>query len=82
MLNIMELTPASPLGAFGAPEMHKRIEAMKLAYSDVHAYVADPRTYDTPVAQLLSKEYARKRAGGIDPNRANCEVKAGRSGRQ
>jgi gamma-glutamyltranspeptidase / glutathione hydrolase len=77
MLNIMELTPASPLGAFGAPEMHKRIEAMKLAYSDVHAYVADPRTYDTPVAQLLSKEYARKRAGEIDPSRANCEVKAG-----
>ena len=77
MLNIMELTPASPLGAFGAPEMHKRIEAMKLAYSDVHAYVADPRTYDTPVAQLLSKEYARKRAGEIDANRANCEVKAG-----
>jgi gamma-glutamyltranspeptidase/glutathione hydrolase len=77
MLNIMELTPASPLGAFGAPEMHKRIEAMKLAYSDVHAYVADPRTYDTPVAQLLSKEYARKRAAEIDPNRANCEVKAG-----
>ena len=35
---------------------------MKLAYSDVHANVADPRVHDTPVAQLLSKEYARKRA--------------------
>src|SRR5271170_5265631 len=77
MLNIMETTPASPLGAFSAPEMHKRIEAMKLAYSDVHANVADPRTHDTPVAQLLSKEYARKRAALIDPSRANCEVKAG-----
>jgi gamma-glutamyltranspeptidase/glutathione hydrolase len=77
MLNIMETSPASPLGAFGAPEMHKRIEAMKLAYSDVHAYVADPRAHDVPVAQLLSKEYARKRAAKIDPNRANCEVKAG-----
>ncbi len=77
MLNIMETSPASPLGAFGAPEMHKRIEAMKLAYSDVHANVADPRTHDTPVAQLLSKEYARKRAAEIDPQRANCEVKAG-----
>jgi gamma-glutamyltranspeptidase / glutathione hydrolase len=77
MLNIMEITPASPLGPFSAPEMHKRIEAMKLAYSDVHANVADPRTHDTPVAQLLSKEYARKRAAKIDPNRANCEVKAG-----
>jgi gamma-glutamyltranspeptidase/glutathione hydrolase len=77
MLNIMETSPASPLGAFSAPEMHKRIEAMKLAYSDVHANVADPRVHDAPVAQLLSKEYARKRAGQIDPNRANCEVKAG-----
>ncbi len=77
MLNIMETSPASPLGAFSAPEIHKRIEAMKLAYSDIHANVADPRTHDTPVAQLLSKEYARKRAGEIDPNRANCEAKAG-----
>lgn len=77
MLNIMETAPASPLGAFGAPEMHKRIEAMKLAYSDIHANVTDPRLHDVPVAQLLSKEYARKRAGEIDPNRANCEVKAG-----
>jgi gamma-glutamyltranspeptidase / glutathione hydrolase len=77
MLNIMETVPPSPLGAFGAPEMHKRIEAMKLAYSDVHANVADPRMHDAPVAQLLSKDYARKRAAGIDPHRANCEVKAG-----
>jgi gamma-glutamyltranspeptidase/glutathione hydrolase len=77
MLNIMETTPASPLGAFSAPELHKRIESMKLAYSDVHANVADPRTHDAPVAQLLSKEYARKRAAKIDPQRANCEVQAG-----
>jgi gamma-glutamyltranspeptidase / glutathione hydrolase len=77
MLNIMETSLPSPLGAFSAPELHKRIEAMKLAYSDVHAYVADPRVHDVPVDQLLSKEYARKRAAQMDPNRANCEVKAG-----
>jgi gamma-glutamyltranspeptidase/glutathione hydrolase len=77
MLNIMETSPASPLGAHGAPEMHKRIEAMKLAYSDIRANVADPRTHDAPVAQLLSKEYARKRAAQIDPNRAACDVTAG-----
>jgi len=77
MLNIMETAPPTPLGAFSAPELHKRIEAMKLAYSDVHANVTDPRVHDVPVAQLLSKEYARKRAAEIDPHRANCEVKAG-----
>jgi len=31
MLNIMEVSPASPLGPFSPEEMHKRIEAMKLA---------------------------------------------------
>ena len=52
MLNIMETTPASPLGAFSPAEMHKRIEAMKLAYADVRRYDADPRTYDVPVAAV------------------------------
>ena len=72
MLNIMETKPPTLLGAFSPVEMHKRIEAMKLAYSDVHRYDADPRTYDVPTAQLLSKQYAHKRAALIDPNRANC----------
>jgi len=77
MLNIMETQPPTVLGPFSPMEMHKRIEAMKLAYSDVHRYDADPRTYDVPTAQLLSKEYARKRAALIDPNRANCKVENG-----
>jgi gamma-glutamyltranspeptidase/glutathione hydrolase len=77
MLNIMETAPATPLGAFSPIEMHKRIEAMKLAYADVRRYDADPRAYDAPVAQLLSKEYARKRAALIDPNHAHCEVPPG-----
>jgi gamma-glutamyltranspeptidase/glutathione hydrolase len=77
MLNIMETSPASMFGPFSPAEMHKRIEAMKLAYSDLRRYDADPRTYDVPVGVLLSKEYARKRAALIDPGKANCEVPAG-----
>ncbi len=77
MLNIMETSPATPLGPFSPVEMHKRIEAMKLAYADVRRYDADPRTYDVPVAQLLSKEYASKRAALIDPNKATCDVPPG-----
>ncbi len=77
MLNIMQTQPKSPQGALSPSELHKRIEAMKLAYSDVHRYDADPRTYNAPVAQLLSKEYAQKRAALIDPNKANCKVTAG-----
>ncbi len=77
MLNIMETVPASPFGFSSPQEMHLRIEAMKLAYSDLRRYDADPRTYDVPVSALLSKEYVRKRAALIDPAKANCEVPAG-----
>jgi gamma-glutamyltranspeptidase / glutathione hydrolase len=76
MLNIMERTPAAAAGAFSPAEMHKRIEAMKLAYADVRRYDADPRTHDVPVAALLSKDYARKRAALIKES-ANCTVPAG-----
>jgi gamma-glutamyltranspeptidase / glutathione hydrolase len=79
MLNIMETSPAAPQGPFSPEEMHKRIEAMKLAYADVRRYNADPRTYDAPVRQLLSREYAHKRAALIDPAKANCEVPAGQA---
>ncbi|HTB12994.1 MAG TPA: gamma-glutamyltransferase [Bryobacteraceae bacterium] len=77
MLNIMETTPASAFGFASPQEMHERIEAMKLAYSDLRRYDADPRTYDVPLNILLSKEYARKRAALIDPAKANCDVPAG-----
>jgi gamma-glutamyltranspeptidase/glutathione hydrolase len=44
---------------------------MKLAYADVYRYNADPRSSRVPVAELLSKDYARERAKLIDPKRAN-----------
>jgi gamma-glutamyltranspeptidase/glutathione hydrolase len=77
MLNLMETVPVSPAGASSPAEMHKRIEAMKLAYADLRRYDADPRTYDVPVAALISKEYAKKRAALIDAGKANCDVPAG-----
>jgi len=77
MLNIMETAPASVFGFASPQEMHLRIEAMKLAYSDLRRYDADPRSSDVPVGALTSKEYAQKRAALIDPRKANCEVPAG-----
>ncbi len=77
MLNFMETRPLAAGGALSAEEMHKRIEAMKLAYSDLHRYNADPHTSDVPVPQLLSKEYARARGARIDPKKANCNVPPG-----
>ena len=77
MLNIMETTPASPDGSLSVAELHKKIEAMKLAYADLGRYNADPRFAKIPVKGMLSKEYARERAKLINSAKANCEVPAG-----
>jgi len=77
MLKIMSTRPLAADGPFSPAEWHKRIEAMKLAYSDVHRYVADPRSYDAPIAGLLSDGYAQQRAALIDSEHANCSVAAG-----
>jgi gamma-glutamyltranspeptidase/glutathione hydrolase len=77
MLNIMETSPASPDGPLNVVELHKKIEAMKLAYADLGRYNADPHFAKVPVQGLLSKKYAKERAKRIDPGKANCEVAAG-----
>jgi gamma-glutamyltranspeptidase/glutathione hydrolase len=77
MLNIMETSPASPDGPLSVAELHKKIEAMKLAYADLGRFNADPRFAKVPVKGMLSKEYARQRAQLINPGKANCEVAAG-----
>ena len=77
MLNIMEQTPPAPDGPQGTAELHKKIEAMQLAYADLQRYLADPRVSPVPVAGLLSKEYAAKRAKLIDPNKARCDYGPG-----
>jgi len=78
MLNIMETSLPSPDGPLSVPELHKKIEAMKLAYADLYRYNADPRFAKVPAQGLLSKDYARDRAKLIDPSRANCEVAPGK----
>jgi len=53
------------------------IEAKKLAYADMIRNVGDPSFHAVPVAELLSKEYAARRARLIDPAHANAGVAAG-----
>ena len=75
MLNMLEtFTPAAAPNA--VPELHRKIEAMKLAYADLR-YVADPERVKVPTAGLISKEYAASRAKLINPARANCDVQPG-----
>src|SRR5215472_16910700 len=72
MLNIMGTFQPDAGGPQGTVELHKKIEAMKLAYADLYRYNSDPRFGKVPVAGLLSKEYAAQRATLIDANKANC----------
>jgi len=78
MLNILEQFSPAKAGPLSAEELHKRIEAMKLAYADLARYNADPRFAKVPVAGLLSKDYAKQRAQLINPRKANCDTDAGR----
>jgi gamma-glutamyltranspeptidase / glutathione hydrolase len=72
MLNIMATSSPDKDGPAGAAELHKKIEAMKLAYTDLYRYDADPRFAHVPVEGLLSAGYAAERAALIDPAKANC----------
>lgn len=68
MLNLMEVAGF---------DVHTRIESMKLAYADVMAYNADPRFAKVPVAELLDKGYAARRARLIDVAKARCDAREG-----
>ena len=72
MLNIMETFQPDKDGPKGAVELHKKIEAMKLAYADLYRYNADQRFAAVPVTGLLDKSYAKERAAKINPEKANC----------
>ncbi|MBI1787742.1 MAG: gamma-glutamyltransferase family protein, partial [Acidobacteria bacterium] len=75
MLNILsQFEPEAPQSA---EDLHRKIEAMKLAYADLRRYVADPRFASVPTAGLLSMPYAAQRARLIDPDSARCTVGAG-----
>lgn len=77
MLNIMERFPMGDYEPFSADALHRKIEAQKLAYTDLARYLGDPKFGPVPVKELISKEYAKKRAELIDPQRASCSAAHG-----
>ena len=61
-----------------SPEaLHLRIEAVKLAFADRNAYIADPERAAVPIAELLAPEYAARRAARVDPRRALPDASPG-----
>jgi gamma-glutamyltranspeptidase/glutathione hydrolase len=70
ILNLLEPHDLKKYG-FGSPEhVHLFTEAKKLAFADRAASYADPDFYRTPVAKLLSKDYARERGKLIAMDKA------------
>lgn len=77
---IAALMALGMLDTFDAPkpgnlfdQFHLPIEAMKLAFADLHEYVADPSFMEENLTQaMLDRDYLRRRAALIDPRRASA----------
>jgi gamma-glutamyltranspeptidase/glutathione hydrolase len=77
MLNLMEPYDLKAMGPQSAEWLHVLIEAKKLAYEDRARFYADPEFAKVPTADLISKSYAKGRAGQLDPTKANIHPVAG-----
>jgi gamma-glutamyltranspeptidase/glutathione hydrolase len=77
ILNILENFNIAEMG-FGSPDyLHVFTEAKKLAYEDRAKFYADPDFVDIPVEELISDNYAKKRATLIDMANASKTVEHG-----
>lgn len=74
MLQALKVLEGYDLGAMGhnsSKYLHHVVEALKLAFADREAFIADPRFLkDIPIDELLSDEYAVGRRALIRPDRA------------
>ncbi len=80
MLNILEGFDLKKTGPNSAETLHLMIEAKKLAFEDRARYYTDPDFAKIPLKALISKEYAAKRRGLINPRRAMDHPTAGDPG--
>ena len=80
MLNLLEDDDLRTFG-WGSPAyLHRLIEAKKLAFEDRARFYADPAFAEVPVAELISKPYARRRRRLMDPDRASRTLSHGEPG--
>jgi gamma-glutamyltranspeptidase/glutathione hydrolase len=69
-LGILQHFDMSSSAADSADSVHLQVEAIKLAFADAQAHVADIDYMTLSAARLLDPEYLRQRAGLIDRDRA------------
>jgi gamma-glutamyltranspeptidase/glutathione hydrolase len=77
MLNILEGDDLRSLGFNSADYLHLLVEAKKLAFADLEAWLADPERARLPVERIISKDYGRQQRKRIDTERAAKDVKSG-----
>jgi len=71
-LNILENFDLKSMGFNSSRYINTITQAMQLAFADRDFYYGDPSfSKDQPMKGLLSKEYAKERAGLIDPQKNN-----------
>jgi len=76
-LNVLECFDVADLAPLSPEMLHLRIEAMKLAFADRARFVCDPEHAPIPIAALLDKGYARRRAALLSRERALPAASAG-----
>lgn len=66
MLNMIEPCDLHGMELLGADRVHLLVQAKQIAYHDRDRLLADSGFADVPVEQLISRDYARRRAELID----------------
>ncbi|ODA78224.1 hypothetical protein RJ55_05605 [Drechmeria coniospora] len=59
------------------PYVHAIVEALRLAFTDAHWFVADPNVTVVPTSGLLSASYLAERATLFDPAKAAVQLRHG-----
>ena len=77
ILNLLEPYDLKKYGFGSVEHVHLFTEAKKLAFADRARWYADPAFSRSPVAKLISKDYAAQRGKLISMDRAASEVQPG-----
>ena len=77
MLNILEGFDLQSMEHNSAPYVHLFVEAKRLAFADLEAWLADPTRAELPVSTIISKAYGTRQRQRIDPTRAAEDVATG-----
>jgi gamma-glutamyltranspeptidase/glutathione hydrolase len=70
LANMAEGFDIAGLGRNSAEQIHRLVEAKKLAFADRERFVCDPSFTDIPVNRLISKAYGDEQRARINPERA------------